>query len=242
MAAIRRRDLDVVRQACEEAAEGQVVSPANINGPQGRSSSPVMPRAVEACMRSSQGAGRKASVPLQVSAPFHCALMKPAEDRLEPELRALTVHDPGCRSLPTLMRCPKTRRRGRRSTRWCGRCRHPSSGRRVVRRLASEGVTTYVEVGPGTVLGGLVKKIHPDARIANFGSPDNSTRSWRHVRSESEGRDRHRCVPRHRARHRGGARQSRGSRRGCRAGGQCRWHGRGASGMPAAAPRPPRST
>jgi [acyl-carrier-protein] S-malonyltransferase len=42
----------------------------------------------------------------------------------------------------------------------------------VVRRLASAGVTTYVEVGPGTVLGGLVKKIHPDARITHFGTPD----------------------------------------------------------------------
>ena len=42
----------------------------------------------------------------------------------------------------------------------------------LVRRLASDGVTTYVEVGPGTVLGGLVKKIHPDARIINFGSPE----------------------------------------------------------------------
>jgi [acyl-carrier-protein] S-malonyltransferase len=41
----------------------------------------------------------------------------------------------------------------------------------VVRRLASEGVTTYVEVGPGTVLGGLVKKIHTDASILHFGSP-----------------------------------------------------------------------
>jgi len=42
----------------------------------------------------------------------------------------------------------------------------------VVRRLASEGVTTYVEVGPGTVLSGLVRKIHAGARITNFGSPD----------------------------------------------------------------------
>ena len=42
----------------------------------------------------------------------------------------------------------------------------------VVRRLASEGVTTYVEVGPGTVLSGLVKKIQPDARVLTFGSPE----------------------------------------------------------------------
>jgi len=42
----------------------------------------------------------------------------------------------------------------------------------VVRRLASEGVTTYVEVGPGTVLSGLIRKIHREARVANFGSPD----------------------------------------------------------------------
>jgi [acyl-carrier-protein] S-malonyltransferase len=42
----------------------------------------------------------------------------------------------------------------------------------VVRRLASEGVTTYVEVGPGTVLSGLIRKIHREAQVANFGSPD----------------------------------------------------------------------
>ena len=88
MAAIVGTTLDVVRQACEEAAEGQVVSPANINGPQqvaiaGHAS------AVKRAGDRAKALGAKLIVPLQVSAPFHCSLMKPAETRLEPELRAL---------------------------------------------------------------------------------------------------------------------------------------------------------
>ena len=170
MAAILGASLDVVRQACEEAAEGDIVSPANING----AGQVVIAGNADAVRRASERAkalGAKRAIPLTVSAPFHCALMKPAEERLEPELRALTVRDP---RVPVVANVDAMPRRDARSAvdALVQQVTAPVQWDAVVRRLASEGVTTYVEVGPGTVLGGLVKKIHPDARITSFASPD----------------------------------------------------------------------
>ena len=170
MAAILGASLDVVRQACEEAAEGDIVSPANING----AGQVVIAGNADAVRRASERAkalGAKRAIPLTVSAPFHCALMKPAEERLEPELRALTVRDP---RVPIVANVDAVPRRDARSAvdALVQQVTAPVQWDAVVRRLASEGVTTYVEVGPGTVLGGLVKKIHPDARITSFASPD----------------------------------------------------------------------
>jgi [acyl-carrier-protein] S-malonyltransferase len=170
MAAILGASLDVVRQACEEAAEGEIVSPANING----AGQVVIAGHAGAVRRASDRArtlGAKRAVPLALSAPFHCALMKPAAERLEPELRALTVRDP---QVPIVANVDAVPKRDARSAvdALVQQVSAPVQWEAVVRRLASEGVTTYVEVGPGTVLGGLVKKIHPDARITSFASPD----------------------------------------------------------------------
>ncbi len=170
MAAIVGTTLEIVRQACEEAAEGQVVSPANINGQQ----QVVIAGHAAAVKRAGDRAkalGAKLIVPLQVSAPFHCALMKPAEIRLEPELRGIAARDPQVPVVANVDANPKTDAAGAVDA-LVRQVASPVQWDAVVRRLASEGVTTYVEVGPGTVLGGLVKKIHPDARITNFASPD----------------------------------------------------------------------
>jgi [acyl-carrier-protein] S-malonyltransferase len=105
-----------------------------------------------------------------VSAPFHCALMKPAEDRLAPELRALEVHDPRVPVVANVDAEPK--RDGASAIE--ALVRQVSSAVRwedVVRRLASEGVNAYVEVGPGAVLSGLVRKIHRDALVASVEDP-----------------------------------------------------------------------
>jgi [acyl-carrier-protein] S-malonyltransferase len=170
MAAILGLDADAVRQACDEAAQGEVVSPANING----AGQVVIAGAKEAVQRASERAkalGAKRAIPLPVSAPFHCALMKPAEDRLAPELRALDVQDPRVPVVANVDAQPK--RTGREAVEaLVQQVSSPVRWEEVVRRLASEGVTTYVEVGPGTVLSGLVKKIHKDARVVNFASPD----------------------------------------------------------------------
>jgi [acyl-carrier-protein] S-malonyltransferase len=115
--------------------------------------------------------GARRVVPLAVSAPFHCAMMKPAEDRLAPELRALTVADP---HIPIVANVDAELKRDARAAidALVAQVSAPVRWEAVVRRLASEGVTTYVEVGPGTVLSGLVKKIHREARVASFGAPE----------------------------------------------------------------------
>ena len=170
MAAILGSDLDTVRRACEEAAEGEVVSPANINGP----GQIVIAGAAAAVQRASERAralGARRAVPLPVSAPFHCALMQPAEARLEPELRGLAAGNPRMPIVANVDAEPK-RDAGSAVDALVRQVSAPVQWEAVVKRLASEGVTTYVEVGPGTVLGGLVKKIHKDAHVLHFGSPD----------------------------------------------------------------------
>jgi [acyl-carrier-protein] S-malonyltransferase len=90
---------------------------------------------------------------------------------LAPELRALPVQDPHIPIVTNVDAQPKrTAREGIDAL--IAQVSAPVRWEAVVRRLASEGVTTYVEVGPGTVLSGLIKKIHRDASIANFGAPD----------------------------------------------------------------------
>jgi [acyl-carrier-protein] S-malonyltransferase len=170
MAAILGADPDVVQQACEEAAEGEVVSPANING----SGQVVIAGTTAAVQRASDRAralGARRAVPLPVSAPFHCALMKPAEIRLEPELRALAVHAPRVAVVANVDAEPK-REAAASIDALVRQVSAPVRWDAVVRRLASEGVTTYVEVGPGTVLSGLVRKIHKEAQVIHFGAPD----------------------------------------------------------------------
>jgi [acyl-carrier-protein] S-malonyltransferase len=170
MSAILGGTPDVVARACEEASEGEIVGPANLNSP----GQVVIAGAAAAVARASARAlalGARRAVPLAVSAPFHCALMKPAERRLEPELRALPARRPRVPVVANVDAEPK-RDAAAAIDALVRQVSAPVQWEGVVRRLALEGVTTYVEVGPGTVLGGLVRKIHPEARVIHFGSPD----------------------------------------------------------------------
>jgi [acyl-carrier-protein] S-malonyltransferase len=170
MAAILGLDASSVALACEEAAQGEVVSPANVNGP----GQVVIAGATAAVQRAGECArarGARRVVSLPVSAPFHCALMKPAEARLAPELRALMVQTP---RVPIVVNVDAVARTDAASA-IEALVRQVSSAvlwEDVVHRLASEGVTTYVEVGPGRVLSGLVRKITKDADVLAFGAPD----------------------------------------------------------------------
>jgi len=169
MAAILGLDEEGVRAACEEAAEGEVVSPANLNA----AGQVVIAGATAAVARAGERAkarGAKRVIPLQVSAPFHCALMAPAEARLAPELRAVPVSDP---RVPVVANVDAEPRRDAASA-IDALIRQVSSPVRwdaTVRRLASDGVTAYVEVGPGTVLSGLIKKVARNATILNLEQP-----------------------------------------------------------------------
>jgi [acyl-carrier-protein] S-malonyltransferase len=170
MAAILGADLALVQQACDEAAHGDVVSPANVNGP-GQIVIAGTTAAVERASARARELGAKRAIPLAVSAPFHCALMTPAERRLEPVLRAVTAHPP---RLPVIANVDAQPKRDAPAAidALVRQVSAPVQWEEVVRRLASEGVTHYVEVGPGMVLGPLVKKIHKDASVLHFGSPE----------------------------------------------------------------------
>jgi [acyl-carrier-protein] S-malonyltransferase len=171
MAAILGLDGATVARACDEAAEGDVVSPANLNA----AGQVVIAGSQAAVARASERAkalGARRAVPLQVSAPFHCALMKPAEERLAPELRALRVTTPRIPVVANVDAEPKTVAASAIDAALIRQVSAPVRWEDVMRRLVTAGVTTFVEVGPGTVLTGLGKKQARDATFLSFESPD----------------------------------------------------------------------
>jgi [acyl-carrier-protein] S-malonyltransferase len=169
MAAIVGLDADRVAEVCRETGQGEVVSPANING----AGQVVIAGTKDAVARAGERAkalGARRVIALAVSAPFHCELMKPAEVRLAPELRALDARDP---RVPIVANVDAELKRDRLSAidALVAQVSSPVRWEAIVRRLASEGVTTYVEVGPGAVLSGLVRKIHRAATVRSVGGP-----------------------------------------------------------------------
>ncbi len=170
MAAILGLELAAVEQACREAAAGEVVSPANVNSPgqvviAGHAA--AVARAVEAC----KTAGARRAVALPVSAPFHCALMRPAQERLAADLAALAWGEP---EVPLVNNVDASVVRTGDACR-DGVLRQVSGAVRwqeSVELLLREGVTTFVEVGPGSVLSGLVRKIARGARTLSVDSPE----------------------------------------------------------------------
>ncbi|MDQ1592424.1 MAG: [acyl-carrier-protein] S-malonyltransferase [Pyrinomonadaceae bacterium] len=165
MAAILGADAETVADACREAAQGEVCSPANVNSPKqiviaGHAA------AVERAMEILKVRGAKRAVKLQVSAPFHCALMQPAQDRLSADLEQVEFAD---LSVPLVCNVDAIAIRGGDEARQ-SLVRQVSSPVRwleSVQFLATAGVETFVEVGPGKVLAGLVRQTLPDARCLN---------------------------------------------------------------------------
>jgi len=170
MAAILGLDPDILEQACREAAEGEVVSPANLNAP-GQiviaGSSAAVARAIECA----KALGAKRAILLQVSAPFHCNLMKPAEERLAPELRALQANTPRVPVIANVDARPKTDARAAIEA-LVQQISAPVRWEDVMRRLLADGATAFVEVGPGTVLSTLGKKIARDRTYASIDAPE----------------------------------------------------------------------
>jgi len=169
MAAILGLDLPVIEKACAEAARDEVVAPANINAPgqvviAGHTA--AVDRASELCKER----GAKRAMRLAVSAPFHCALMMPAQERLAKDLAALPLRDPG---MPLVRNVDAKVVRDAEGSR-DGLVRQVSGSvlwMQSVERLVAEGVQTFVEVGPGHVLGGLIKKIAKTAQVLHVQDP-----------------------------------------------------------------------
>ena len=170
MAAILGLDEQAVIEACAEAAQGEVVSPANLNG----AGQIVIAGAAAAVQRAGEQAkarGARRVIPLNVSAPFHCALMAPAGERLAPELHAARARDPRIPVIANVDAAPRTTAAAAVDA-LIRQVASPVRWEDSVRRLVADGVTTFIEVGPGTVLSGLVRKIARDATVVSVQGPD----------------------------------------------------------------------
>jgi [acyl-carrier-protein] S-malonyltransferase len=175
MAAILGMEFEKVAAVCQDAAQGEVCSPANINSPEqivisGNTA------AVERATRLADERGAKRAKVLPVSAPFHCSLMKPAQDRLENDLKKITMSKPvypvACnvdaemvsddnRALNTLLRQVTG------SVKW----------EQCMRLLIAEGVDTFIEVGPGKVLCGLMRQIERSKSCMNVADEASLTKT-----------------------------------------------------------------
>lgn len=170
MAAIIGPSLEEVQSICEEAAEGEIVSPANINAP-GQIVIAGTKGAVDRAIEVAKKRGVRRSLPLPVSAPFHCRLMKPAEMRLQPVLDSVAFRD---LDVPLVNNVDAQPVRSAREVRE-GLLRQVCSPVRwveVIERMIADGAQRFVEIGPGSVLTGLVKRINADVELMNINSAE----------------------------------------------------------------------
>jgi [acyl-carrier-protein] S-malonyltransferase len=175
MAAIMGLDLAVVEQVCGEAAHGEVVEIANINSQQQIVIAGHRAAVERAVALAGERGGRK-SVLLPVSAPFHCSLMAPAAERLARDLDSTTIADP---RLPVVRNVDAgvTRSAADVAPFLLRQVASPVRWTDCMRRLASEGATSFVEVGPGRVLTALVKRVVDGARGVSIEDPDGLERA-----------------------------------------------------------------
>lgn len=169
MAAVLGLDAAMVKQICDESGQGELVAPANYNEP-GQTVIAGHAAAVERAAAKLKAAGAKRVLPLPVSAPFHCALMQPVVPQLQavlekthfnaPKVPVVTNVDAAPNSNPTQIVSLLTRQ-------VTGCVRWTES----VRYLEAQGVTGVVELGPGKVLCGLIKRISPSITSANVEDP-----------------------------------------------------------------------
>jgi [acyl-carrier-protein] S-malonyltransferase len=163
MAAVMGSDIETVEAVCRESArEGEICSAANINSPHqiviaGSSA------AVERALPLLKERGAKRAIPLKVSAPFHCALMLPAQERLAADLDGIEFQDLSV-PLVTNVDAAVVRTGAEARASLVRQVSSPVRWRESIELLWREGVGTFVEVGPGKVLSGLVRHTAHDAR------------------------------------------------------------------------------
>ncbi|PWT87889.1 MAG: [acyl-carrier-protein] S-malonyltransferase [Blastocatellia bacterium] len=165
MAAVLGAELETIQRACDEASQGQICSPANMN-----SSNQVViagnTEAVDRAMELLKASGAKRVVKLNVSAPFHCALMRPAQERLSFDLQRLTFAEP---KVPVITNVDAQSRTtpSELSDALVRQVSAPVRWVESMELLLKAGVHTFVEVGPGKVLSGLMRQINREATMVN---------------------------------------------------------------------------
>lgn len=165
MAAILGAELGDVMNACGEAQQGEVCSPANINSP-GQVVIAGDAIAVERAMLLLKERGAKRTIKLNVSAPFHCALMMPAQEQLALDLEKIEFQDLRV-PLVTNVDASEIETGDKARDALVRQVSAPVRWRESIELLIQKGVDRFVEVGPGKVLSGLVRQIKRDARCLN---------------------------------------------------------------------------
>lgn len=170
MAAIMGMENDVLEEICRESAEGQVVAPANYNSPGQIAISGHM-EAVKRAAARAEAAGARKVVILQVSAPFHSSLMKPAADKLAVAFEPITVRD---LVIPVLSNVEADFYPSREDVKrlLITQVDHPVRWTEEMEKMIREGVDRCLEVGPGKVLSGLMRKISRATTCQSIENPD----------------------------------------------------------------------
>lgn len=169
MAAIIGGDRAAVEALCAEAAEGDVVSPANFNAP-GQIVISGHKRAVDRAAALAVSKKLKA-IPLKVSAPFHCALMAPAARAVEAALAKLTLQAPRFPVIANVNAQPNVSPEQAKAL-LVRQIDGPVQWEQTISRMAEAGITHALEIGPGKVLAGLVKRIDKRISVLSVGDPD----------------------------------------------------------------------
>ncbi len=166
MAAILGMDVDVVEKICEDSAQGQFVAPANYNCPGQIVISGHM-EAVKRAAEKAEAEGAKRAVILPVSAPFHSALMEPAAKKLAEALEPIEVSDP---AIPTLSNVEADFYPSKDEVKrlLATQVDHPVRWIEEMEKMMGEGVDQALEIGPGKVLCGLMRKISRDVKMKNI--------------------------------------------------------------------------
>jgi [acyl-carrier-protein] S-malonyltransferase len=170
MAAMLGIEKEELENICREAAQGEVVSPANFNSP-GQIVIAGAVAAVNRAIEIAKARGFRKSMLLPVSAPFHCSLMKPAADRLSAVLDAVQLADLQLPVVANATAVPNADREQVKPllvTQVCA----PVLWEQSVSAMAVRGVTRFVEIGPGKVLSGLAKRISKEAETSSIGDLD----------------------------------------------------------------------
>ncbi len=181
MAAILGLSDDQVRQACAEAAQGEVVEAVNFNAP----AQVVIAGHIEAVTRACEAAkrlGAKRALPLPVSAPFHSSLLAPAAARLRERLRDEPVAAPRVpviNNIDVAIELEPGRIRDALARQAAG----PVRWSEIIRAMAADGVTHVVECGPGRVLAGLTKRIAPDVESLALTAPASISEALERLRA-----------------------------------------------------------
>ena len=165
MAALIGPSVDDARAICEEAAQGEVVSVANINAP-GQIVIAGTKSAIERSIDVAKKRGVRRAVPLPVSAPFHCALMEPAAERLRPILDEANFKDLWVALVSNVDASPIGTATAVRNA-LLRQVASPVRWVESVQKMISMGVKRFVEVGPGNVLTGLIKRIDSSVELVN---------------------------------------------------------------------------